>query len=270
MSLLAPTGWFRVIALTVVGTVFCIGVALFVDSFNFARMTPAEREWAIWQNILVATALAGPIIFLLSFQMRRLTLIQEELRHAATVDGLTELLNRGAFKMLVGAYLESAPQRAEERTGALLVIDADHFKAVNDNWGHDSGDEALRLIAGSIRTTLGAGDLAARLGGEEFGVFLPGAVSGQSIGIAERIRAAVSAIEFAPKGVRWPLSVSIGGVTFSGDARSFDTLYQSADECLFEAKRAGRDRVQWRRAGEKPRGTHHAGAETLPPAAAAS
>lgn len=249
MPLLSPTGWPRVVVTTLVGTVFCIAIAMYVDSFNFAAMSPDALHWAIWQNILVPTALAGPMLFFVMYQMRRLALVQDELRVAATTDNLTSLLNRGAFKMLVEAYLDAAAKRAESRSGAMLVIDADHFKAVNDSFGHDAGDEALKLIARSINGTLRSGDLAGRLGGEEFGVFLPGAPSGECIKIAEKIRAAIAAVEFTPKAVAWPLTVSIGGATFS-ELPGYDRLYAAADECLFEAKRLGRNRVQWRRTDE--------------------
>lgn len=249
MPLLPATGWSRVLVTTVLGTAFCIAIALYVDSFNFAAMSPDAVERAIWQNLLVPAGLAGPMLFFVMFQMRRLALVQDELRIAATTDNLTSLLNRGAFKMLVEAYLDAASKRAETRSGAMLVIDADHFKAVNDRFGHDSGDEALKLIASSISGTLRSGDLVGRLGGEEFGVFLPGAASGECIEIAERIRSAIATAEFRPKATSCPLTVSIGGTAFN-KAPSYDRLYAAADECLFEAKRLGRNKVQWRRTEE--------------------
>src|SRR5690606_16976246 len=116
--------------------------------------------------------------------------------------------------------------------GALLVVDADHFKSINDRFGHASGDAALKLIAAAIRASVRASDIVGRLGGEEFGVFLPGAGHAEAHRIAEAVRQAVQMIEFDAGDERCTLSVSVGGAV-SGQAIGFGELFRSADQRLY-------------------------------------
>ncbi|MBN9010905.1 MAG: GGDEF domain-containing protein, partial [Rhizobiales bacterium] len=121
-------------------------------------------------------------------------------------------------------------------------VDADHFKTINDRFGHDRGDEALRVIARSIQGLVRGADLVGRVGGEEFGVFLPGSSSRQAEAVAERIRKTINEAEFDADGERTPLSVSVGGAIFRGDV-SYADLFHVADQQLYRAKQAGRNRV---------------------------
>ncbi|MEQ9177111.1 MAG: GGDEF domain-containing protein, partial [Nitratireductor sp.] len=204
-------------------------------------------QWALgerWVNNLIIPALvAPPFFYFLLSKLRELSLAHRELLTVASTDSLTNCLNRRAFSSLVDGYLSRFDEVREPGSGALLILDVDRFKAVNDLFGHDSGDEALRLIAGVIRSAVRDIDLVARIGGEEFGVFLPGLDLTQALAIAERIRAAVEAVEFKPTGERYRLSLSIGGVTFMPPA-TFSQLYRSADRRLYAAKHAGRNRVE--------------------------
>ncbi|MCL6706077.1 GGDEF domain-containing protein [Pseudomonas sp. R2.Fl] len=167
-------------------------------------------------------------------ELRRL---HEDLRWRARRDALTGGLNREAMF----AALEQAAAR-QEGPGMLLVIDADHFKRINDEFGHLVGDEALRRLAAAIDATVAASDLWGRVGGEEFLVFLRDVSHEQAVAVARRIRRAVSQASFASAGRPVPLSVSIGAASTSG---SFDptALFRSADEDLYAAKNAGRDRI---------------------------
>ena len=160
----------------------------------------------------------------------------------ASTDALTQVMNRAAFSTLVDAYLKQVRSAQDKARGALLIIDADNFKSVNDRFGHDRGDEALITIAKSIKSTLRAPDLVGRLGGEEFGVFLPGATTEQASNVAERIRQTVNVAEFSPAGARHHLSVSVGGAVFEKEL-PFADLFRLADQQLYAAKQAGRNRV---------------------------
>lgn len=124
----------------------------------------------------------------------------------------------------------------------MLIIDADNFKSVNDHFGHDRGDEALIAIAKAIKDMLREPDLVGRLGGEEFGVFLPGASREQAELVAERIRQNVTAARFTPNGHTHPLSVSVGGAVFEKEL-PFAELFRLADQQLYAAKQSGRNRV---------------------------
>ncbi len=237
---LGPQSWGRVILATAAGTVICIAVAFYLDSFNFPGMTDEARLRAMLTDLITPTVLAIPIIFFLSSKLRELAIAHQRLAIFASTDSLTQVMNRAAFSTLVEAYLNEI--RELQTTGALLIIDADNFKSVNDRYGHDRGDEALVTIAAAIKAMVRAPDLVGRLGGEEFGVFLPGANSEQAERVAERIRESVSATQFLPSGAAHRLSVSIGGAVF--DRRlPFRELFRFADQQLYRAKHSGRDRV---------------------------
>lgn len=230
----------RVYLLTALGTSLCVGVSFVLDSYSF------EEGWR-WganplNNLLIPLVLAPPFFLILLGKLRELAVAHHELLVISSTDVLTSCFNRRAFTTLVEAYLAKLDTDGSP-TGALLVIDVDHFKAVNDNHGHDHGDEALKLIAGAIRHTIRQGDVLGRMGGEEFSVFLPRTSAILAEAIAERIRLSIDALRFEPSGRIHPLSVSVGGIAF---ARSFpfDVLYRHADRKLYVAKGSGRNRVE--------------------------
>jgi diguanylate cyclase len=231
----------RVYLLTAVGTLFCVLAAFAVDSYSF--------ETGVWRwgddplnNLVIPLLLAPPLLFFLLSKLRELSIAHAELLNVASTDALTACLNRRAFTALVEGYLERVGQQQGRAGGALLVLDIDHFKAVNDNFGHDMGDRALRLIADTIKASVREIDLVGRLGGEEFAVFLPSLDPARTALVADRIRAAVRAAAFEPLGRAYQLSISVGGATFERRA-SFADLYRLADQRLYAAKNAGRDRV---------------------------
>jgi diguanylate cyclase len=238
----SPRGWGRVILWTVVGTLACVAVALYVDSFNFATMDDEQRLRAILVNILLPVCLAVPMLLFLTIKLRELAIAHHELSRLASTDSLTSVLNRGAFTALVEGYLAEVRAQERETKGALLLIDADNFKSINDAYGHDSGDVALRLIAERIRASLRGPDIVGRIGGEEFGVFLPGSTEEQAETVAERIRRSIAEAGFVAKGTIRQLSVSVGGAVF--DRRlPFGDLFRLADQQLYAAKQNGRNRV---------------------------
>ena len=133
---LSPTSWGRVIAVTTAGTAFFIAVAFFVDSFNFPYLSP-EAVWrAQMTDLMLPLVLGGSFLFFLMWKIRQLAIAQRDLSVIAATDSLTAVLNRGAFSMLVEAYLEQTRKQEDARSGALLIIDADHFKSINDRLGH--------------------------------------------------------------------------------------------------------------------------------------
>ncbi|MER8466308.1 GGDEF domain-containing protein [Mesorhizobium sp. M1396] len=248
---LSPTGWGRVIAVTIAGTAFFIAVAFFVDSFNFPYLS---RE-AVWRaqmtDLMLPLVLGGSFLFFLMWKIRQLAIAQRDLSVIAATDSLTAVLNRGAFSMLVEAYLEQTRKQEQTRSGALLIIDADHFKLINDRLGHDCGDQALKLIAQAIKGQLRGGDIVGRIGGEEFGVFLPGVDPSQSWVVAESIRRRIREMDFSPGGRPCPLSVSIGGTSFTGPI-TYQEIFSAADRRLYTAKSNGRDQVSFDPAAAAP------------------
>jgi diguanylate cyclase len=184
------------------------------------------------------TVLGGPILLFLQVRSAQLRVANRRLEALASTDWLTDCLNRRAFTSRVGTNLDKPGG-----SGTLLVIDADHFKTINDRFGHERGDEVLQMLAGAIRDSVRDGDMVGRLGGEEFGVFLNGAGFEAAERIAERIRAAVNALFITSDGVAQRLSVSVGGAVCAGDG-SFAELFRVADRRLYSAKHSGRNRVE--------------------------
>ena len=157
-------------------------------------------------------------------------------RAEAILDPLTGLLNR---KALAGRFAELAGQAA--LTGepvALVLVDVDHFKDVNDEHGHERGDAVLKEVAYVMRRSLRSFELVYRLGGDEFLIVLPGADLGAAHGLAERVR---EALELArPGGLLITASV---GVASARGSVVFEDMFREADDALYRAKRAGRNRV---------------------------
>ena len=184
------------------------------------------------------TVLGGPILLFLQVRSAQLREANHKLEALASTDWLTDCLNLRAFSTRVSSSLSQSDGHS-----TLLVIYADHFKTINDRFGHERGDEVLQLIAGAIRDSVRDGDLVGRIGGEEFGVFLEDAGTEVADLAAERIRAAVNALFVTSEGIVQRLSVSIGGAVCAGDA-GFSDLFRIADRRLYEAKHAGRNRVE--------------------------
>ncbi|HUH87814.1 MAG TPA: GGDEF domain-containing protein [Pusillimonas sp.] len=158
-------------------------------------------------------------------------------------DDLTDALSRSAFVRGTQEYLQQLP--AAKHGNALMMLDIDHFKALNDNHGHAAGDIVLREFARVIKATIRPGDLFGRLGGEEFGVVLPNTSVQDSLVAAERLRRAVESIRlYYDSDEPLQISVSIGAVHTSQAPRAtLDELIEIADEAMYEAKRGGRNRV---------------------------
>lgn len=239
---LSPEGKGRVVLMTSVGTIVCIVFVIIVDSFNFPQLSPTQLLHSLVTDIVVPIALAVPLIWLFASKLRQLAIAHRELAEFAATDSLTRVMSRAAFSTLVEAFLEDASKRRADASGALLIVDADEFKSINDRFGHDNGDKALVSIADCIRGTLRAGEIVGRIGGEEFGVFLPTVNLPQAEMVAERIRRSVVECVFDPGGKREQLTVSVGGAAFR-QPLSFDNLFREADQQLYAAKRAGRNRI---------------------------
>ena len=163
----------------------------------------------------------------------------EQLKMRARLDMMTGLLNRESFL----TELETQKEQNPNQTSSVVLLDVDHFKRINDTWGHQVGDRALILIAHTILDVVGPVTLAGRIGGEEFGVFLPHDDGSEAISLAEAIRVAVERIEFFPvPNLQEALSVSIGVAQASNRVPTADA-FQRADSMMYQAKADGRNCV---------------------------
>jgi diguanylate cyclase (GGDEF)-like protein len=165
----------------------------------------------------------------------------EALERLATIDGMTGINNRRNFLSL--AETEWARFRRYGRPLALLMFDIDHFKSVNDTYGHDVGDEVIKAIADVLQKHKRTSDIVGRLGGEEFALVLPEATLDSAVAAGERLRKLVADTVIASGGTRIPVTISVGASLCGAAMAGIDELIKTADLALYEAKRSGRNRV---------------------------
>jgi diguanylate cyclase (GGDEF)-like protein/PAS domain S-box-containing protein len=168
--------------------------------------------------------------------------LEERLRELATSDSLTGLANRRHFLELARQELIRAERY--RRDVSLLVMDIDHFKRVNDTFGHEMGDRVLKAVADVSRESLRNIDILARIGGEEFAGLLPHTGLEQAASVAERVRLAVANNAVLTGRGTVHVTISIGVSEAAGSSLDLDSFLRCADEALYAAKRAGRNRVE--------------------------
>lgn len=177
----------------------------------------------------------------------------ETMAQRATHDGMTQLLNHMAFREQSALAVERAAR--SERPLSVLILDIDHFKAVNDTYGHAVGDEVIRSVAEVIRSQVRRVDIAARYGGEEFVVLLEDTSADGAYLFAERLRARVEALRHQSEDIVFQVTISLGIAVYPEHAQDDQTLLEQADAALYSSKRNGRNRVtMWQ---ETPQPTSH-------------
>lgn len=164
----------------------------------------------------------------------------KRLRDEARYDHLTEILNRTSFEVLMSG-LQKHGTRHGEPVG-LLMLDLDHFKQVNDSFGHAAGDTALFRVAQAIHGLLRQGDNVYRYGGEEFAVVTYDVRGQELLALGERIRKDIAALDIEHSGMRFPVTCSIGAALWTGD-ESLKMVQEKADKALYQAKDGGRNQV---------------------------
>jgi diguanylate cyclase (GGDEF)-like protein len=197
------------------------------------------REFA--RNLFFLTGSCLPMIGTIGFLLMCNDRINDELSRLAMLDPLTGVFNRRTFEERAQHVIAEAA--GEFRPLSLLAVDIDHFKHVNDEFGHEGGDEALRLVVALMRETLAEGQILSRIGGEEFAVLLPGADEPEAAATAERLRRHLESSAVDVNGRQLFLQISAGVATLGPGVETLSTLLRAADRALYAAKRAGRNRV---------------------------
>jgi diguanylate cyclase (GGDEF)-like protein len=215
-----------------------IGVEAIVTAY-FWNAGWERLSFELIMSFVIVTVVGLPVIAFMAVQHERLKGLTEKLAHLSSVDQMTGLLNRQTFLDRLELMLFEGRGKS---CGVFAYLDGDHFKTINDRFGHAVGDKVILLIAGHIRTATRRDDLAARLGGEEFGVFFRGATLDEAAKIAERLRREVelSGLKLGIPG--FSISVSIGLAAHRTGAGALETMRQ-ADRSLYAAKHGGRNAI---------------------------
>jgi len=193
--------------------------------------------------VIIGVAGAGVLIlgFLISLDVTRSRRMAHELSWQANHDSLTGLASRAAFERRAEELLGHA--RSGGGVHALLFMDLDQFKVVNDTSGHTAGDELLRELASVLKAQVRANDMLARLGGDEFGVLLEGCPPEKAVEIAEKLHAAVQGFRFLREGKTFSVGISIGLCQIAPSTESVATVMSQADLACYAAKDGGRNRI---------------------------
>jgi diguanylate cyclase (GGDEF)-like protein len=188
-----------------------------------------------------------------SFSSRDLVILQElagacmdriELLESAATDSLTGAMTRRAFKTEAEQFISLA--RRHQHDLSCIALDIDHFKNVNDSYGHAVGDQVLKAVAAACKATLRAGDLLGRLGGEEFAIVLPHVDRQAAFAVAEKVRESISALDIPSEHGAIKVTASLGITSLSIVGKEIETLLAQADAAMYQAKHGGRNRcMSW-------------------------
>ncbi len=232
----------------------------FLLFYTFVPMTQTDNELLLSVRVNAITAAAiGLALSLVIWRTNNVTIIQNklikrqkdelekkntQLEHMVRTDMLTGLYNRMRFTEFV--EMETARVKRTGENSSLIFMDLDHFKNVNDNYGHPSGDTVLKWIAGVIKGQLRSTDILARFGGEEFAILLPDTSVEGACKVAEKVRTAIENCSFPGKMENLKMTASFGVAPLNTDeVNSFQTAYKKADAALYRAKKGGRNRIEF-------------------------
>lgn len=227
---------------------FCIVVVFTLARGVIYPLLGPGRDFAVesganWLNLLSPIFMTVlPVVGTTAFLLMCSDKLRRQLEAAAATDYLTGLPNRRTLASLGKARFSQAEGRGAGL--AVAILDIDNFKAINDTYGHETGDQVLIHVANCLKAELRGTDVIARTGGEEFAVLLgePGHV--EAVAVVERMRLAIERARFNMDGVTIAVTLSAGIATYRPGDRTFEDLVRRADQALYAAKAAGRNRVE--------------------------
>jgi diguanylate cyclase (GGDEF)-like protein len=219
-------------------------MAPYLLGLSIINISPDAAEISFLILIVTSSQAVGLVVAFLALSFgnleRRSNILQRRAETRAMRDGLTGVLNRASFTN--HAHREIGQNRRIKSNVSLLFVDVDHFKRINDTYGHKAGDQVLKRIIRLTRDCLRNGDTVARWGGEEFVVLLPATDLNGTLLIAEKIRHRIEVEQFDKLASGLHVTVSIGCVEMSS-CEGLDELVARADRALYEAKHRGRNQT---------------------------
>lgn len=227
----APMGWLTALALTIFGLVLFLRAVSSGDRRTAAGVTA----------MMLMACLVTTVVTAFGFLSLSTTKLRLELLWRAQVDDLTGLLNRWALKRM--ALREIQRCRRGDHCLALITMDLDGLKAINDAQGHSCGDVVLQAVSGVLQETVRANDSTARIGGDEFCVLLPDTCQEEAVLVAERLREEIADLIVRYRGVNVQTSASLGVSSSAISGLDWQRLADDSDAALYKAKREGRNRV---------------------------
>lgn len=229
---------------TAVLTAVAVAASVVLAFFgHFLAGEPPERLWLTEAfGVTIPLLIGPPLLWLITHLLFDAEHARRLAERLAITDPLTRAYNRRYFFHACEVALKSLS--AQGQPLSVLVMDVDHFKRINDEFGHGQGDVALRQVAQACQRSLRQDEIFARFGGEEFAVLLPNASNAAALVVAERVRTAVAELRLETQSGEWiQPTVSVGVATLDPTSDDADTLITRADLAMYQAKLAGRNQV---------------------------
>lgn len=239
MKLFSPQLRSSALGLAVAGALISIQ---FVAVYMLPVALANQMMVNVYPLLLISSVASALILGLLLDRELRLLIRERNLKQDADLDYLTGLPNRRHFAQAADTASHSAPSTVGRHT--LVILDIDHFKKINDHWGHDAGDRVLKAFAEKLKKACRSGDVVSRIGGEEFGIILMNTDIATARLAVERILASVRAITLEIGDREFSVTASAGLTEFSFEAASLDDAMLAADRALYKAKQSGRNRAE--------------------------
>lgn len=241
VSVAASVFLVALVSLSVATFLWIVSVPFLMFSVWGARTLPLPEYLDAMAAYGLSVVLALVVMLMFRFFRVKAFVLELQLSYVARHDSLTGLFNRGCMTEL--AAREMARARRHQRPLAVAMLDIDHFKRINDTYGHEAGDLVLKALADTLRAHLREVDMPARIGGEEFICLLPETGEAEALACAERLRSSVEALEVTTSKGKVRLTVSIGVAVLGAGHADWESLQCDADGALYQSKHNGRNRV---------------------------
>lgn len=221
------------------GSLLTLTAAVAINAVVFHSAPVETKQMAYLASAMLAVIVAVAVFGYLGFQAINARRREGQFH---LLDPMTGLLNRTAFAEAAASILDDAAGRSDGKPAAMLLMNVDGFRQINERWGHQAGDQALAEITASLRQSLRHDDIAARLSGDEFGLIIPHISESNAQYVADRLRRAVANLDFRPGGCRRDITIS-AGLVFARSSVSFDAAYREADRLARLAGGHGGNRI---------------------------